>query len=251
MKIFLTHIGEEAGLAAVLKRWIEDTFSGKCEVFVSSDSDDIVPGDKWLNELDQALTDAGLFLVLCSPRSVRRPWVNFETGCGWIKRVPIIPICHSGQAKGELPLPLSTFQGIESSQSNFAKELLNAIAKQGSISKVPPIDFVQMMKEIRDAEQARITISGTPEPPATASTATATQVIELKVLAELLEHDRPALHVAETLGLHEAVAQFHLDELQMRNMISCHGTWGPDEPGGTYRLEHAGRRVLIEAGLIK
>ena len=48
MKIFLTHIGEEAGLAAVLKRWIEDTFPGKCEVFVSSDSDDIVPGDKWL-----------------------------------------------------------------------------------------------------------------------------------------------------------------------------------------------------------
>ena len=48
-------------------------------------------GSKWLEEIDQALAAAVVLLVLCSPASLRRPWINFETGCGWIKRVP----CHS------------------------------------------------------------------------------------------------------------------------------------------------------------
>lgn len=251
MKIFLTHISDEARLAAVLKRWIEDTFPDKCDVFVSSDTDDIVLGDKWLSEVDQALNDAALFLVLCSPRSVREPWINFETGCGWIKRVPVIPICHSGQAKGELPLPLSTFQGIETGQSEFPKELLSAIAKRCSNGKVPPIDFVQMMKEIRDAEQADIATNDPPEPSATASDATAPQEIELKILVELLEFDNSLYYLAKNLAIHEVVAQFHLNEMQKRKLISYRGTWGPNDSGGRYRLEQEGRRILIEHGLIK
>ena len=250
MKIFLTHISEEAPLAAVLKRWIEETFPDKCEVFVSSDTDDIVLGDKWLTELDQALTDADLFLVLCSPRSVRQPWINFETGCGWTKHVPIIPICHSGQAKGKLPLPLSAFQGIDTSQSDFAKELLNAIAKQGSISKVPPIDFVQMMKEIRNAEQAAITTSEPPEPSATASAASDVTSIELKLLESLIDHEEKLDGVAGHVGRTAAFVKFHLDELEEKHMIYVARNMYPDVPT-VYSLAHEGSRVLFEAGLIE
>src|ERR1044072_1906616 len=108
-KIFLSHISEEAPLAKVLKEWIESTFAGQCEVFVSSDKSSNPPGSRWLDLIDSALTDSKAFIVLCSPSSLRRPWINFETGCGWIKRVPVIPLCHSGQKSGQLPMPISLF----------------------------------------------------------------------------------------------------------------------------------------------
>ncbi len=250
MKIFLTHIDEEAGLAAVLKRWIEDTFPDKCEVFVSSDTDDIVLGDKWLNEVDQALNDAALFLVLCSPRSVRRPWVNFETGCGWIKRVPIIPICHSDQAKGQLPSPLSAFQGIETSQSDFAKELLTAIAKRCSNGKVPPIDYGRMMKEVRDAEQADVAASDTPEPSATGSAASDVTSLELKLLESLIGHDDTLDGVAGRVGRTATFVEFHLYELVEKHMVDVARNMNPDVPT-IYSLGHEGSRVLIEAGLLE
>lgn len=250
MRIFLTHIDEEAGLAAVLKRWIQGTFPDSCDVFVSSDTNNIRLGDKWLDEVDQALDDAELFLVLCSPQSVRRPWVNFETGCGWIKRVRIIPICHSGQAKGELPLPLSAFQGIEISQSDFAEELLKAIAEKASNGKVPPIDFVQMMKEIRNAEQADVATNDPTEPPATAGLEPVTQEIELALLESLVGHVNTVDGIADHLNTNPVLVKFHLDELVAKKMVYARYSTRRGIPD-SYVIAHEGRRTLIEHGLIK
>ena len=38
-----------------------------------------------------------------------RPWVNIELGAAWIKRVPIIPLCHSGLTPSDLPWPFADF----------------------------------------------------------------------------------------------------------------------------------------------
>jgi hypothetical protein len=59
MKLFISHISEEASLALVLKDWIESSFAGQCQVFVSSDKDDIPAGSRWLDEIDKALVGAG------------------------------------------------------------------------------------------------------------------------------------------------------------------------------------------------
>ncbi|HYR02507.1 MAG TPA: toll/interleukin-1 receptor domain-containing protein, partial [Syntrophobacteria bacterium] len=85
MRVFISHISEEAPLAHVLKDWIESSFAGQCDVFVSSDKDDIPAGSKWLEEIESALGSASALIVLCSPSSLSRPWISFETGCGWIK----------------------------------------------------------------------------------------------------------------------------------------------------------------------
>src|ERR1700760_2748962 len=97
--VFLSHITEEAKLAVLIKDWVESTFSGHVGVFVSSSPEDIAPGENWLTKIDGSLDKTQLLIILCSPASVLRPWINFEAGCGWIKRVPILPICHSGQSK--------------------------------------------------------------------------------------------------------------------------------------------------------
>ncbi|MDZ7662950.1 toll/interleukin-1 receptor domain-containing protein [Thiohalophilus sp.] len=100
MDIFISHISSEAPLAKILKEWIESTFSGGVRVFVSSDSDDIPAGSKWLDKISQALSESKILILLCSSASVIKPWINFEAGAGWAKNVPIMPVCHSPPVSG-------------------------------------------------------------------------------------------------------------------------------------------------------
>jgi hypothetical protein len=43
---------------------------------------DIHLGDAWLRVIDEALAGAKVVLTLCSPKSVQRPWLNFEK---WVR----------------------------------------------------------------------------------------------------------------------------------------------------------------------
>jgi hypothetical protein len=148
MTLFISHISEESNLAVVLKHWIESSFAGQCDVFVSSDKKDIPAGSKWLDEIDKALGNAVAFVVLCSPASLARPWINFETGCSWNKRVPIVPICHSGQKKGSLPPPISMFQALEIEDEGFVNDLLTSLAKHLGFPKIPRVDQNRMKQEL-------------------------------------------------------------------------------------------------------
>ena len=109
-KIFLSHISEEAQLAILLKQNLEIVLDD-LEVFVSAV--DIHLGEGWLKAVDEALSTANAVIVLCSKNSVRRPWLNFESGGGGARGLPVIPVCHSGFKKDELPYPLSIYLGIE------------------------------------------------------------------------------------------------------------------------------------------
>jgi TIR domain len=149
--VFLSHINEEAALAVVLERWIEDTFGGSAEVFVSSSPTDLPPGSRWWDRIAGALERSKVFLVLCSPVSINRPWINFEMGWGWGRHVDMIPICHSGQRKGQLPGPISQVMGLEIDDEHFAERLIDSIAKHTGFSKAPRIDYAAMTAEIRTA----------------------------------------------------------------------------------------------------
>jgi hypothetical protein len=149
--IFVSHITAEAPIALVLKNWITSTFSGQCEVFVSSDQGDLLAGTRWLVQLEQAMESAKVFLVLCSPASVHRPWINFETGCAWIRHVPTIPLCHSGQTTGTLPSPLSALQALEIEASDFTQVFLSSLARHLDIATIPQISHAEMAAELQSA----------------------------------------------------------------------------------------------------
>ena len=151
MNIFISHISEEASIAEVLKDWIESTFLGQSEVVISGDTDDLPAGDKWIDEIDQALDSAVAFLVLCSAASLKRPRIQLETGWGWIKGLPIIPICHSGQKKDDLPSPISTFQALEINSDGFVSDLFTTLAKHLGFTKFPRIDKDAMLRELTTA----------------------------------------------------------------------------------------------------
>lgn len=154
MNVFISHIAEETSIAEVLKDWIESTFLGQCEVFASSDRENLPAGNNWIGEIDKALDSAVAFLVLCSPASLMRPWINFQTGWGWIKGLPVIPICHSGLKMDDLPSQISSFQSIEIDSDSFVFDLLSRLAKHLGFEKFPRVDQSAMVHELIAATRA-------------------------------------------------------------------------------------------------
>lgn len=151
---FISHVTEEAELALTIQEWIESTFSPTCRVFVSASARDLPPGSAWLDEIRGALAESAALFVICSNSSISRPWINFEAGCGWIRGVPVIPLCHSGVTRDSLPQPLSSFQSLELASPNCCEELLKAAAHHlEHVGPLPRIDMQLMRSEIDDALQ--------------------------------------------------------------------------------------------------
>ena len=69
----------------------------------------VFAGDIGLGKEWQAALSAGgrarAILVLCSPESVERPWVNFESGAGWGQDARVITVCHDGLRREMPPYP--------------------------------------------------------------------------------------------------------------------------------------------------
>lgn len=145
MRIFLSHISEEAKLAGTIKEQLELALPG-AEVFVSAV--DIHLGQAWLKAIDEALANAKAVVVLCSPRSIKRPWVNFESGGGWSRGLPVIPLCHGGLRKEELPHPLSIFQGMDLDGARDCEALAQRIGAILELGVAEGFDFGQMARNL-------------------------------------------------------------------------------------------------------
>ena len=144
--IFISHIAEEAELAQLFKAAIEKSFLNLVDVFVSSDSSSIGAGSNWLDRITHGLRTSVAMLIFCSPESIGRPWINFEAGAGWARKIEIVPMCHSGQRPVDLPLPMNLLQGIEAHNPAQIKNVFKLIANKLN-SDVPSAD----MKSLSDA----------------------------------------------------------------------------------------------------
>ena len=150
-KVFISHITEEAALAEIFKSHIHKDFLGLIEIFVSSDNTSISVGNKWLNDVDTALKAAKIELILCSQDSVKRPWVNFEAGAGWVKGIPVVPICHTGMRPVDLPIPLNMLQAIEAKDKAGLERLYARLAHELG-SSAPHGSFDVIEKEVQAFE---------------------------------------------------------------------------------------------------
>jgi hypothetical protein len=139
-RLFISHISEERSTADRLKTTLIRDFLGLLDVFVSSDTESIAAGSEWLRSIEKALGDCAVFVVLCSPESVRRPWINFEAGAAWMRNIPLIPVCHSGLLPRDLRMPLSLKQGIELSDELGLRRFYGRVAKVLECD-IPSLDF--------------------------------------------------------------------------------------------------------------
>jgi len=211
-KVFISHITEESKLAQIFKDHLAKDFIGMVDVFVSSDNVSISAGSKWLNDVDEALKTAQVELILCSSDSVKRPWTNFEAGAGWVKGIPIVPICHTGMRPVDLPIPLNMLQAIEAHEKVGLQKLYSLIAKQLG-STVPTGDYDRIVNEVSQFEHEYGVVR---------DVSAAVKAV-VKLLPELEQIFRPKpLHKAaagDALELTVDKMRPHLDLLQSRRMI--------------------------------
>lgn len=136
-------------MAAAIKRAIEAAFPG-IDVFLSSDPENIGAGDPWVESISNTLSTCEVQIILASPASLARPWVHFEAGSGW-RRVVQIPMCHSGQEPGKLPIPLSLLQAGRVTDAEFLKAVFDKIAKVAE-NRIPSVDFAELAAELKAIE---------------------------------------------------------------------------------------------------
>jgi TIR domain len=212
-KVFISHITEERQLAEVIKAQISKDFLGMLDVFVSSDQVSIAVGSKWLIEIDEALKSAQIELILCSHDSVKRPWVNFEAGAGWVKGIPVVPVCHTGMRPVDLPIPLNMLQGIAASdQAGWAKVYQLLASNLGCA--LPTTDFSELLRGASIFEQDYGLVR---------VVSMAVHAL-IKLLPELEQVFRPdSVHRSAAGDVKDIVLDKmmpHLEELQAKSMLS-------------------------------
>lgn len=149
--VFISHITEEKEVAIAFKELIESSFLGMIEVFVSSDDDSIGMGQRWLDRISHALKICAVEIVLCSPKSILRPWINFEAGAGWVRDIPVIPLCHSGVEPSKLPMPLNLLQAAKANEISSMKLIFPVLA-QAIGAKTPNTDFSDFVAKVSEFE---------------------------------------------------------------------------------------------------
>ncbi len=144
--VFISHITEESEMAQILSEQIKSSYLGMLDTFVSSDGESIPAGGRWLDSIDTALNESAIQISLCSPKSIKRPWINFEAGASWIRKIPVIPLCHSGLTKGDLPVPLAMLQAADYNNESDLDAMFSTLSDVLGAAK-PSIDYTSFIKK--------------------------------------------------------------------------------------------------------
>ncbi len=250
MNVFISHITEEAEVARIMKEWIESTFLGQHEVFVSSDSESIPAGTKWLDEITKAITSSKIILLLCNPGSINRPWINFEAGCGWARGIPVIPICYGGLTRGKLPPPINALQALDFDEK-LPEKLFSALIKHLEISRLPRISYIEMYQELEAAIEGREVTEEKQCFEAITETSSDPELSDEKLkILEFLSTVNDSVElpsVARATELNPQRVDFYLVELSESDYVyTSYNMMSPT----SYRLAHKGREILFKLELI-
>lgn len=150
--VFISHITEEREVAGALKDLIDGSFLGMIEVFLSSDPSSIQVGQRWLDSITHALKACDVEIIIASPHSMYRPWINFEAGAGWVRDIPVIPLCHSGMTPTKLPYPMRALQATTATDAAQLKLIFPVLAKAIGC-ELPEIDFSDFISAVTQFEQ--------------------------------------------------------------------------------------------------
>ncbi len=111
--VFISHIAEEKSAAIWLKQKFEETLGIGVEIFVASDRESIPSGTQWYQGIVDKILSSKVVILLVSPRSLIRPWINFEAGIALgASRSQIIPVIYLGAENQPLSFPLAGLQGV-------------------------------------------------------------------------------------------------------------------------------------------
>lgn len=96
-------------------------------------------GDRWMADVEDALSSASTYVLLVGPDYQSSRWANFESGVAvgratQDKDVALIPVVMPGATWADVPTPLRQWNGIDGSHSTpeeLAKQLGDILKQQG------------------------------------------------------------------------------------------------------------------------
>ena len=124
MRIFLSHAAANRDLARVLADDLDTRGAG---TFVASRAGDIRADDQWQTQIEEALQSVDAYLVLLTPESINRVWVNFEAGAGWFSGKPLLFVRISNLSTDDIPLPISSRQIYNLEEADEYRAILQAL----------------------------------------------------------------------------------------------------------------------------
>lgn len=145
--VFISHVNENKVVANALKALIVKSFPHDVDVFVAGDPYNISFSDDWFEKIKKGIDDCHLMIILCTPESVKRPWINFEAGAATILRKKVGPICFAGQTVGRLPSPLNYIrsQAIDCSDDESFEQYFKIFLRMIATHIGEPVPRVEIL----------------------------------------------------------------------------------------------------------
>ena len=148
-QVFLSHVHEDAEFAKMIRAWIESSLLEAVDFFINTDSESLLIGEDWLRRVREALEHSNIMLVIVSPVSIQRPWIHFETGAGYVRDIPVIPLCIDGVKLDSLDLPLRLLQGLELPAKESETRLISRIAEAAGLRPPKDLDELPLLERIK------------------------------------------------------------------------------------------------------
>lgn len=133
LRIFISHMSEEAPLAEAIGDILSEVFGKLVDVFISRS---IPFGANWLSRLGEELSRCDTVLVLFTPYSVNRPWINIEAGFGVFAGKHVVPLCALGLKREDLPKIYGTFRGLYVNDRDEVLDLLKDLGRRSAAGKL-------------------------------------------------------------------------------------------------------------------
>src|SRR6266700_1777197 len=150
--VFVSHAAVDEEIAKRLKSAMEETLPG-IRIFVSSDPEDLKPGDPWVEVILSNLSQAELIIVLATQRALSRKWVWYESGACWSRGVRVVPCCVGTLRKGQLPAPFSSFQALNIDEEEGYGRLMHAVADEFGLSHPNSFDISGSVQRLKTADE--------------------------------------------------------------------------------------------------
>jgi hypothetical protein len=155
MNIFISHAVANRAIARSLADKLEQAREN-VTTFLASRPGDIRADEDWLRGIERALQEADAYIILLTPESVLRPWVNFEAGAAWFFRRQLVFIRIRTLSIDDIPLPINSRQVYAIDD----KEQLLAVFKALGLPLADPEGAVAQMA----GQAAAAVITGEDEP---------------------------------------------------------------------------------------
>lgn len=153
-QFFISFSGEDADLAEYLRRTLNHLFQGDGGFFASAGG--VGSGELWLDRLKGEIRTADTILVLLSPRSIRAPWINIESGVFWYEGKNIVPLLHGGLQPEDLHRPLSDYQATTISSPKGMVDLISTLAARMGLDVPPMYDATTLSGRVAELDRGLI-----------------------------------------------------------------------------------------------